>query len=68
MKNALHSDGSQQNGRRQSVAQEFNGEIALGHVAQHARNDAPAVEGSEIGAQGALSGSSSGNVVVGRWR
>ena len=33
MKNALHSDGSQQNGGRQSAAQEFNGEIALGHVA-----------------------------------
>ena len=63
--NVLHSDGTQKNGCGQSVAEEFDGEVTLGNVAQHARDNPPAIEGGEVGAGGPFAGGASGNVVVG---
>src|SRR5579864_3123817 len=54
MNDVLHANGPEKNGRGKIVAEEFDGEIALGYVAQHARHDAPAIEGLEIGSGGAL--------------
>jgi hypothetical protein len=62
---ALHADGAEQNWRRESLAEEFDGEVALRNVAQHARDDPPAIEGGEVGAGSAFSGGASGDVVVG---
>jgi hypothetical protein len=65
MNDVLHADGAQQNWRGQSLAEEFDGEVALGNVAQHARDDPPAIEGGEIRAGGAFPGGASGDVVIG---
>jgi hypothetical protein len=69
MNDVLHADGAEQNGRGKSMAEEVDGEVALGNVAQHARDNPPAIKSGEVGARAAFAAGASGDVIVSlRWK
>jgi len=57
-----NADGSDQERRRERPPQHLDARVALRHVAQHARDDPPPVEGGPVGAHGRARPGAAGDV------
>ena len=63
MNDALNADGTEQDGSGKLRAKELDAQIAVRNIAQHARDDAPAIERFAVGADSIFATGATGDIV-----